>query len=205
MKNESRKVLTALKRHGLLLISDPNIPSVVSLVTGEKVKGSWWGHPKGNLIYNLLQEIEDSPDLISVKFFNKKLTLIERIHWNALYRMAIERDDWQLKKLTKEHLDLLSLIDRKKKLSAEDEIFKIGPSEVGKLASKLEERLLIFSESVHTDSGKHVRMLYTWPQVIKEKKHVVEKLSLDEAAQYFEEIAGQIEKESGFCPKLPWN
>jgi ankyrin repeat protein len=38
----------------VLLEHDRELPSVTSIVAGEPISGSWWGHPLGHAIYDLL-------------------------------------------------------------------------------------------------------------------------------------------------------
>ena len=42
-------MFSRLLKDGLLLLAwDPVFDSVVSLIVGEPVRGSWWGHPRGH-------------------------------------------------------------------------------------------------------------------------------------------------------------
>src|ERR1700681_4423049 len=43
-----------LKNDGLLLKSDPRLPSVAGLVAGEAIRGSWWAHPAAHAIFQEL-------------------------------------------------------------------------------------------------------------------------------------------------------
>ncbi|MDA2934727.1 hypothetical protein MYX82_10350, partial [Acidobacteria bacterium AH-259-D05] len=47
---EFRLVFKQLQTWGLLLESDAILPSVSALVAGAPVRGSWWGHPRGDAI-----------------------------------------------------------------------------------------------------------------------------------------------------------
>ncbi len=51
------KIEAALKHHGILMLADASFPSVAALIVGEPIKGSWWGHPKGNEIFNSTNEL----------------------------------------------------------------------------------------------------------------------------------------------------
>jgi len=76
-------VLAALSQHGLLLKQDKQLPNVVTILTGEKLSTSWWSHPKGKLIFNVLRELEDHPDVLVAKLIAGKDTLIHRRLWPA--------------------------------------------------------------------------------------------------------------------------
>ena len=42
------QALERLEEHGLLLLQDKTLPSLVGLIAGEPVSGSWWGHPRAH-------------------------------------------------------------------------------------------------------------------------------------------------------------
>jgi len=50
----SDTVLQALSDTGLLLVQDKQLPNIATLVTGETLRGSWWSHPKGRLIFAVM-------------------------------------------------------------------------------------------------------------------------------------------------------
>jgi hypothetical protein len=41
------QVMEALECYGILLETDPKLPSAAALVAGSPISGSWWLHPKG--------------------------------------------------------------------------------------------------------------------------------------------------------------
>src|SRR5947207_13341485 len=83
-------VLEALARHGLLLLaSDSLFPSVVSLIAGEQVRGSWWGHPLGHTIFRIASELDDHPDVLSCKLLAGKVTFVHRRLWPELQAVAL--------------------------------------------------------------------------------------------------------------------
>src|SRR2546423_8801307 len=77
-------VLAALSQHGLLLKQDKELPNVVTILTGEKLSTSWWSHPKGKLIFRVLSELADHPDVIVTKLLAGTDTLVHRRLWPAL-------------------------------------------------------------------------------------------------------------------------
>jgi hypothetical protein len=54
-----RSAWGTLVREGVLLKSDPKLPSVVAIAAGGPVRGSWWGHPKGRVIFNALERLAE--------------------------------------------------------------------------------------------------------------------------------------------------
>ena len=89
------EVLSQLERTGLLLLSDSAIPSLVQLVVGQPVRGSWWGHPQGHAIYALSARLGDHEDVLIVKLVGGKVTFVHRKLWPALLAVARSGEPWQ--------------------------------------------------------------------------------------------------------------
>src|SRR6266704_523157 len=73
-----RSVLEALEKYGLLLESDAQLPSLVSIVAGGPVRGSWWGHASGNIIYEVGNRLANHPDVLVIKLVSGKVTFVQR-------------------------------------------------------------------------------------------------------------------------------
>jgi hypothetical protein len=79
-----KEALDFVKRHGAVLESAKGtIPSLAQAIAGEPIRGSWWGHPKGNQIYMLLNDVCDSPDIVRCRLMDGKITLVHRRLWPA--------------------------------------------------------------------------------------------------------------------------
>jgi hypothetical protein len=82
-------VMAKLIDEGMLLQSARGpIPNVAELVAGQPIKGSWWGHPAGHAVYNTLESISESPDVVRLRLVSGKVTLVHRRLWPALVRVA---------------------------------------------------------------------------------------------------------------------
>jgi hypothetical protein len=204
MKSQLTKIYKELDKHGFLMLSDSPLPSLTSIIAGEPVKGSWWGHSQGNLMYNLSNQVMDDPEILTLKFFNKKVTYLRKEHWSALWTISTSQEEWQFKKLSPDSKKLFQKVEKEKTLRADDKGLKQSPTEIGKLASKLEEKLLVYSESIHTDSGKHVRILQSWNTLAKTKKFKPEKIDYSEAIAHFENLKLRLEKSCNTNVKMPW-
>jgi hypothetical protein len=148
----AEEVLAALRAKGLLLQQDKALPSVVGLVTGEPLRASWWSHPKGRLIFAVLSELADRPDVLFTKLLSQKVTLVHRRLWPALLTVGAARDAWQLDRLSPAARRVLGRVDR-------------GDAAVhasGAAARELESRLLLVARQVHTESGRHEIALQDW-------------------------------------------
>jgi hypothetical protein len=99
-----KEALDFVKRHGAVLESAKGtIPSLAQAIAGEPIRGSWWGHPKGNQIYMLLNDVCDSPDVMRCRLHDGKITLVHRRLWPALVRMAHTFDGARLSVIREEH------------------------------------------------------------------------------------------------------
>ena len=99
-----KEALDFVKRHGAVLESAKGaIPSLAQAIAGEPIRGSWWGHPKGNQIYMLLNDVSDSPDVVRCRLVDRKITLVHRRLWPALVKMASAFDSQQISAVREEH------------------------------------------------------------------------------------------------------
>jgi hypothetical protein len=81
--------MAALVEHGMLLESARGpLPSGAEMVAGEPIRGSWWGHPANHAIFDALNFLAESPDVVRTRLVNGKVTLVHRRLWPALARVA---------------------------------------------------------------------------------------------------------------------
>lgn len=86
---EPLDALDVMIEHGILLQSAKGpIPNLADLVAGERIKGSWWGHPLGHDISAAINVVRDSPDVVALRLVKGKITLIHRRLWPSLVRLA---------------------------------------------------------------------------------------------------------------------
>lgn len=71
------------------------VPNVAEFVAGQPIRGSWWGHVAGKEIYEVLRVLDDSPEIVTTRLVNAKLTLIHSRVWPAIARagdaLGVER------------------------------------------------------------------------------------------------------------------
>ena len=146
------RVLAALATNGLLLTQDKTLPSVVGILTGESLRTSWWGHPKAHLIFSVLSELADHPDVLFTKLLYRKDTLVHRTLWPAVLAVGGARGQWQVQGLSADAKRLLQRLDR------EDGSVRATGSSV----KELEARLLATAQEIHTESGRHEMALESW-------------------------------------------
>jgi hypothetical protein len=97
-------LLAALAEHGMLLESAKGpLPNVAEMIVGAPIKGSWWGHPEGTTIFNALNDLAESPDVVRTRLVGGRVTLIHRRLWAALVVVADELPVERLAAIHEEH------------------------------------------------------------------------------------------------------
>ncbi|MGH7950281.1 MAG: hypothetical protein ACREQF_13730 [Candidatus Binataceae bacterium] len=99
------QALAVIEKHGVVLQSARGaLPNLAEAIAGEPIRGSWWGHPRGNAIYMILDQLTESPDVLAFKLVDGKVTLAHRRVWPALVRLAHELGRERLAAVGEEHL-----------------------------------------------------------------------------------------------------
>jgi hypothetical protein len=201
-----RRVFAELERRGFLLVSDAALPSIGKLVARSPLRGSWWAHPQAQEIFDLANQLEDHPDVLAARLLNRKSTFVHRRLWAALLAIGRSRESWQLNHLPAGALELLARVEKRGVLGADVLASEEGLSErnVGEAARELEERLLTYSESHHTERGAHSKQLESWKHLARRLHVSSPRLSPTQGKAQFEAIAAELANEFGRRVRLPW-
>src|SRR5260221_2408383 len=71
--------MSFVRQHGMVLVSAKGpAPRLTEAIAGEPIKGSWWAHPKSHQIFAILQQLDDSPDILVCRFLGGRVTYIHR-------------------------------------------------------------------------------------------------------------------------------
>ncbi len=199
------RALDELSVHGLLLKSDPKLPSVTTLVAGEPVRGSWWGHPMGHEIFQVLERLADHEDAALVKLISGKDTFVHKRLFAHLISIGSAREGWQLDGLSATARRLLKLVDKEGAVGTEGLRLPgmTAAKEIGEAARELEKALLVRTENVHTSSGKHAKCLEAWERWA-DRIGVEDRIAAKDAKREFERILDLLNR--GFHGRglLPW-
>jgi hypothetical protein len=86
----SRQALAFIRKHGVVLEAAQGgpVPSLVEIIAGGPVRGSWWSHPKSHEIFAVTRAIRDSDDVLVCRLIKGKVTFVHRRLWPALVRAA---------------------------------------------------------------------------------------------------------------------
>jgi hypothetical protein len=99
-----QQALDFVREHGVVLVSAQGpAPRLTDAIAGAPVKGSWWGHPKGKQIFAVLDALGDSPDILTCRLLQNKLTMVHRRLWPALAALAPELPVAAIARVVQEH------------------------------------------------------------------------------------------------------
>ena len=96
--------LAFVREHGVVLVSAKGpVPRLTEAIAGEPVKGSWWGHPKGKQIFDVLQHVGAHEDVLTCRLVGGKVTLVHRRLWPALAAAAPHFAPERIARVAQEH------------------------------------------------------------------------------------------------------
>jgi hypothetical protein len=191
MTTPSETVLLALTGTGLLLLQDKQLPNIATLVTGESLRGSWWSHPKGKVIFAVVRELDDHPDVLFTRLIHGKVTLVHRQLWSAFMAVVSGGEEWQVRGLSEAARSLLDASNE-----SPSPVASSGPA-----VKELAARLLAHTEEVHGDMGRHELLVQPW-KAWAQRANVNALRSVSAARQRIEEAAKAIGAER---TALPWH
>jgi hypothetical protein len=195
------KCFSQLEKLGLLLVSDAFFPSVYQLIAGESRKGSWWANEQAHTIFAVNEMLEDHPDVMVMKLISGKVTFIHRELWEHIYSIGAAREEWQLNKLSPAAQTLLKTLDEEEILQTN----KLGKAFGAKPVQELELRMLAHAAQVHTESGKHAKVLKTWNAWASDIEFRVRAKSPDTARRFLEGRVAEINNNHPSAnATLPW-
>jgi len=61
--------------------------SLVEAIAGAPIRGSWWGHADARRIFSVLGALRASPDVVTCRLIDGKVTWVHRRVWPALVRL----------------------------------------------------------------------------------------------------------------------
>jgi hypothetical protein len=96
--------LTFVRTHGVVLESARGpVPSLAHVIAGERIRGSWWSHPKGTEIFALTRAVRESPDVLVCRLVDGKVTYVHRRLWPALVRVCSQFPSGRLAQISERH------------------------------------------------------------------------------------------------------
>lgn len=177
----------------MILVQDAKLPSLATMVAGQPIEGSWWGHSDGKTIFSVIAEVEDAPDVARFKLLDGKVCLVHRSLWPALACIGRARQAWQMDGLSTFATELLARVDEGHRVQ-----------ETGPHVKELETRLLCVGDQKHVESGEHATELVSWKVFAKEHDVSLERRAVTKAKAEIAAIVDRWAEEHGRRAKLPW-
>ena len=140
----TQRVLAQLEQRELLLQAGREFPSIANIVAGEEIRGSWWAHPKSNLVYWVCQDLEQHPRIAEARLIAGKVTHLWQTVWPHIAAIALSRAPW----VGAAAMVLLFVV--------------VGPAPVAGLAKIAIAALALLPLLVMTDSGAFIVDLLPW-------------------------------------------
>ncbi|MEE9592562.1 MAG: hypothetical protein V3W28_03160 [Thermoplasmata archaeon] len=195
-----------LEEFGFLLVVDPRLPSVTTVVTGEPVKGSWWGHPQSHPIFGVVERLEGYGQALQTKLISGKVTFVHRPLWRAVAGVASAREPWQVEGLSLEEAQLLRTVEDAGWVRT-DEPDRFAPLDLKTVrgaAKRLERNLLVVSREIHTETGAHARVLETWGAWAQRIGFREPWKTSAEGRRELEAVLRRANRKFGAAGRLPW-
>ena len=79
------------------------IPNLADAVAGEPIRGSYWGHPRGDEIFGLTRAIRASKEILVCRLVKGKVTYVHARLWPALVRLQGSLDPDRLAAIQEVH------------------------------------------------------------------------------------------------------
>ena len=99
-----QEAIAFVERNGIVLQAARGpVPSLAEVIAGAPIRGSWWGHPKGRVIFRAARAVCESPDVLVCKLIDGKITYVHRRLWPALVKLAARLPRGLLAKVWDEH------------------------------------------------------------------------------------------------------
>ena len=99
-----KQALSFVKTNGIMLESGRGpVPGLAQTIAGKAIRGGWWAHPKGHVIFLCSRAIRESKDVLVCRLVEGKVTYVHRRLWPALVRLAEQFDARRLAAIRELH------------------------------------------------------------------------------------------------------
>lgn len=150
--------------------------------------------------------MEADPDVLEVRLWRGKRTLVHRRMWPALVRIGTARTPWQVTGLSPAARRTLGRIERDAARPRDPgpSGFAEGTRESGFAIRELESRLLVLTRSVHTILGAHTLEAKSWGRWSREARVPRFTGSVANAQTEIEEASARLSPGMDARHAFPW-
>ena len=98
------EALEFVKSHGVVLESAKGpVPNLAEAVAGKPIRGSYWGHARGDEIFRLTRSLRASKEILVCRLVKGKVTYVHSRLWPALVRLQGSLDPDRLAAIREVH------------------------------------------------------------------------------------------------------
>jgi hypothetical protein len=135
---------------------------------------------------------------------NGKVTFVLDRLWPQVYAIGCCGEPWQVSGLSPQSQRLLQLVRRSGLIRTDDPRSRVaaGPR-VSAAALDLEKRLLVLGAQVHTESGRHAKILENWPHWARRIK-LASRMPAARAKAELAELVERLNAKFEGKARLPW-
>jgi hypothetical protein len=197
--------LARLTEWGLIMDSDPQLPSWPSLVAERPVRGSWWADRMVHVIHTAGSRLIDHEDVIHVVLVSGKRTCVHRRLWPAFLAVAVSMESWKLNGLSQQARAIWERVQRDSHVYADEpDLPSTDVRENGRSMRELEARMLCAGGDVHTPRGSHAKFVMNWDAWMTAENLTTPDLSAGAGRQQLDECLDRLNREFGGHGTLPW-
>lgn len=161
--NVNANARALLKKRGAMTLAE-----LAEAIAGEPIRGSWWSHPKGKLIFGVTSALEDSKSVLACKL-GGRVTFVDEALFPALYRVVTD-ETYRASAPAKARAIAKRASRDPLRLTAAEK-------------RALEKTCILHVASEHTSSGAHATFARTWESWASvHTKREAKKLTLEEAS-----------------------
>jgi hypothetical protein len=185
----AEEALFLLKRSGVMsVVRAGACPSLVVETLGEGVRGSWWAHPRGRLVYAILTALDDHPDVLVTRLIDGKNALVHRTLWPALLRLVTD-EGWRARASASLEPNARALLRR---VESEGRVRgdALAPG-ASRARESLARSVLVRVDQEHTPSGRHQLVLESWSGWARSHNVAAADVSFEEALAQLESACGK--------------
>ncbi len=101
------EALAFIERHGIVLESGRHdgIPSLAEAIAGAPIRGNWWAHPQGRIIFAVTRAVRAAPEVLVCRLVDGKISFVHQRLWPALVRIADRLAPMRLARLHERHTE----------------------------------------------------------------------------------------------------
>jgi len=85
----TKDAIRFVKDRGIVLESGHGtVPNLAEIIAGGPIRGSWWGHPKGQEIWKITRALREAREILVCRLVDGKVSYVHRRLWPALIKLA---------------------------------------------------------------------------------------------------------------------